>query len=71
MSPEYWITSGDGVPVTIKDIQYIEGIDNTTGNLGTKDRDCAAHNWYFGNMTGCAEYYGPPPPDSDLICPKK
>ncbi|RHZ45162.1 lipase family protein [Aspergillus thermomutatus] len=53
-SPEYWITSGNGVPVTVTDIQVIEGIDNKSGNLGTTGLDLAAHNWYIGNMSGCS-----------------
>lgn len=55
ISPEYWITSGDGEPVTTSDIQVIEGVDNTDGNLGTKGSKLSAHGWYLGNMTVCAE----------------
>ncbi|KAL4766771.1 Alpha/Beta hydrolase protein [Aspergillus nidulans var. acristatus] len=53
-SPEFWITSGNDVPVTASDIQVIWGIDNKNGNLGTTGLDLAAHNWYIGNMSGCS-----------------
>ncbi|KAF7587493.1 hypothetical protein BBP40_007166 [Aspergillus hancockii] len=53
-SPEFWITSGNGVTVPINDVQVIYGIDNKSGNLGTNTSDIAAHNWYFGNMSGCS-----------------
>ncbi|KAJ5612261.1 hypothetical protein N7510_005455, partial [Penicillium lagena] len=49
-SPEYWITSPNGAPVTISDILVIAGIDNKRGNLGQTAFDLAAHNWYIGNM---------------------
>ncbi|QKX57418.1 uncharacterized protein TRUGW13939_04530 [Talaromyces rugulosus] len=53
-SPEFWITSGNDMPVTTSDIQVIWGIDNKNGNLGTTGLDLAAHNWYIGNMSGCS-----------------
>ncbi|KAB8072299.1 Alpha/Beta hydrolase protein [Aspergillus leporis] len=53
-SPEFWITSRNGVPVLIKDIEVISGIDNKSGNLGTNTSEISAHDWYFGNMSGCA-----------------
>ncbi|GFF40500.1 hypothetical protein IFM46972_06235 [Aspergillus udagawae] len=53
-SPEFWITSGNDVPVITPDIQVIWGIDNKAGNLGTTGLDLAAHNWYIGNMSGCS-----------------
>ncbi|KAF7167179.1 hypothetical protein CNMCM5623_000586 [Aspergillus felis] len=53
-SPEYWITSGNGMPVNTSDIQEIVGIDNKSGNLGTTGLNLADHNWYIGNMSGCA-----------------
>ncbi|KAJ5506826.1 hypothetical protein N7453_005783 [Penicillium expansum] len=53
-SPEYWITSPNGAPVTTTDIQVIEGIDNKSGNLGQTTFDLKAHNWYIGNMSGCS-----------------
>lgn len=53
-SPEFWITTGNGVPVTASDIQVIEGIDNKSGNLGTTGSDTSAHIWYIGNMSGCS-----------------
>lgn len=54
-SPEYWITSDVGVKPTVSDIQFIEGINNESGNLGTGGISMDAHGWYMGNMSVCAE----------------
>jgi triacylglycerol lipase len=52
-SPEYWITSGNDVPVTTSDIDVIEGVGSTAGNAGTTDPSVEAHNWYIVNIDGC------------------
>ncbi|KAJ5618961.1 hypothetical protein N7510_002945 [Penicillium lagena] len=54
-SPEYWITSDDGVYPTTSDIQVIHGVDNTTGNLGQPGFDLTAHGWYMINTTACQQ----------------
>ncbi|KAJ5819991.1 hypothetical protein N7474_005582, partial [Penicillium riverlandense] len=50
-SPEYWITSPNGISVTTSDIQVIHGVDNTAGNLGQPGFDMSAHDWYMINTT--------------------
>ncbi|KAB8237003.1 lipase family protein [Aspergillus alliaceus] len=54
-SPEYWITSGNGVPVGVADITVVEGINNEAGNLGTMEVTMEPHGWYMGSMSVCAE----------------
>lgn len=54
-SPEYWITSGNGVPVGGADITVVEGINNEAGNLGTMEVTMEPHGWYMGSMSVCAE----------------
>ncbi|KAJ5146541.1 Lipase class 3 [Penicillium bovifimosum] len=44
-SPEYWITSGDDVPVTASDIEVIEGVGSRDGNAGTLSPNVDAHSW--------------------------
>ncbi|KAL4959134.1 lipase family protein [Aspergillus stella-maris] len=53
-SPEYWIISDNGEPVTVDDVVYIEGSGSEQGNLGTTGNDTSKHMWYFSNMTVCA-----------------
>ena len=52
-SPEYWITSGNGVTVTTSDIQVIQGIDSTDGNDGTLLDSTSAHGWYIIGISEC------------------
>ncbi|RHZ59788.1 lipase family protein [Aspergillus thermomutatus] len=54
LTPEYWITSGNGVPVTTADIHRIDGINSTDGNLGQKGTP-EDHGWYMINTSVCAE----------------
>ncbi|KAL3464320.1 Alpha/Beta hydrolase protein [Aspergillus heterothallicus] len=54
-SPEYWITSAHGHPVTTADIQVIEGVNNVTGNLGGGFGNIQDHRWYMGNTSVCAD----------------
>ncbi|KAL4874444.1 Alpha/Beta hydrolase protein [Aspergillus karnatakaensis] len=54
-SPEYWITSDNGEPVTVGDVDYVEGVGSEGGNRGTEGNDASNHMWYFGNMTVCAK----------------
>lgn len=53
-SPEYWITSGNNLPVTTSDIQVIQGVDSTAGNAGTTTSSIASHHWYFRSIDSCA-----------------
>ncbi|KAL1850239.1 hypothetical protein Plec18167_007344 [Paecilomyces lecythidis] len=54
-SPEYWITSASGDPVTTSDIQVIQGIDSDAGNDGTATGlDIDAHKWYFNAISACS-----------------
>lgn len=52
-SPEDWITSGDNVTVTTKDITIVTGIDSTQGNAGTLTSSTSAHNWYIIYIDEC------------------
>lgn len=53
-SPEYWITSGDGVTVTTSDITEVTGVGSSAGNAGTSGDSVSAHNWYIVEIDGCA-----------------
>ncbi|KAL4861429.1 hypothetical protein BDV12DRAFT_191089 [Aspergillus spectabilis] len=53
LSPEYWITADTGQPVTLADIQYVEGIGSEDGNAGTDGSSPGVHNWHIGNMSAC------------------
>ncbi|KAF7158169.1 hypothetical protein CNMCM5623_002835 [Aspergillus felis] len=54
LTPEYWITSGHGLPVTTTDIQCIDGINSTDGNLG-REGTIIDHYWYMIDTRPCAE----------------
>ncbi|KAI9719240.1 MAG: hypothetical protein M1812_003570 [Candelaria pacifica] len=54
ISPEYWITTGNNVPVTANDINGpIDGAVNFAGNTHTTAFDLPAHGWYLGNISSC------------------
>ncbi|KAI9831661.1 MAG: hypothetical protein M1819_004727 [Sarea resinae] len=54
ISPEYWITTGNSIPVADNDISLCYGDDNNTCNGGTAvGLDIAAHKWYFGPIDSC------------------
>ncbi|RJE27479.1 Extracellular lipase [Aspergillus sclerotialis] len=52
-SPEYWITSGDGVDIDTSDIKVIEGIDSKSGNAGASGESTSAHGWYIVDISAC------------------
>lgn len=53
ISPEYWVTSPNGVAPTVNDVVRLEGSQNKDGNAGQEGLDIAAHRWYFGPITQC------------------
>lgn len=57
VSPEYWITSGNDVPVTPNDVQVSTGTFNLRGNQGTLLSTISAHRWYFNAITTCAPQF--------------
>ena len=55
ISPEYYISTGNEVPVTAGDITELNGainLNGNTGNLKSLD-DLAAHGWYFNKVGAC------------------
>jgi hypothetical protein len=52
-SPEYWITSGNDVPVKTSDITVIQGIDSNAGNAGEDIPSVDAHYWYLEDISAC------------------
>ena len=53
VSNEYWITTGDNVPVTTQDIKVSSGAINLSGNEGTLQSDLDNHYWYFEDISAC------------------
>ncbi|OCL14584.1 alpha/beta-hydrolase [Glonium stellatum] len=53
ISPEYYISSGNYVPVTPADISVFVGDNETLGNGAHDSVDVDAHDWYFNNITSC------------------
>ena len=55
ISPEYYISSATGAPVTANDITQYTGSVNLRGNTGNigSGTDTAAHGWYFNKIGAC------------------
>ncbi|MCJ1469971.1 hypothetical protein MMC07_008616 [Pseudocyphellaria aurata] len=53
ISPEYWITTPNGVVPTPNDIQRLDGNINKNGNTGQTKLDVNAHYYYFGPISSC------------------
>ncbi|KAL4882228.1 Alpha/Beta hydrolase protein [Aspergillus karnatakaensis] len=52
-SPEYWITSDNGVTPTTSDVQVIEGIGSREGNAGEAIQLSESHSWYLIDISAC------------------
>lgn len=52
--PEYFITSGNDVPVTTRDITVIPGQPLIAGNQATLTVSIESHGWYFNEIAACA-----------------
>ena len=55
ISPEYWVTSPNGVAPTVNDVVRLEGSQNKDGNAGQGGLSYDAHGWYFGPIGECLE----------------
>ncbi|KAL9046423.1 MAG: hypothetical protein Q9214_000735 [Letrouitia sp. 1 TL-2023] len=53
ISPEYFITSANGVEVKQDDVKVCEGIGTRDCNAGTTDSSTDAHGWYFNAISSC------------------
>ena len=54
IGPEYFITSGNNVPVTTRDITVIPGQPLIAGNQATFTSSIAAHGWYLNEIGACS-----------------
>jgi triacylglycerol lipase len=53
VSPEYWITSPTGAPVTANDVQVSSGVIDLDGNQGQLGGTVTDHLWYFNGIADC------------------
>lgn len=55
ISPEYYISTGNEIPVTSNDITKLTGFINLSGNTGNigSGTDLTAHGFYFNNVSAC------------------
>lgn len=53
ISPEYYIKTGNDVPVTANDITKLTGSFNLAGNSGNLGTDIKAHGFYFNRVSAC------------------
>lgn len=54
IGPEYFITSANNAPVTIRDIRVIPGQPLFAGNQATLTSSTDAHSWYFNGIAACS-----------------
>ena len=58
LAPEYWISSGNNVPVTSTDIQVNPSVTSggDSGEIPIQDIpgiDASPHTWYFNDLGNC------------------
>lgn len=53
ISPEYYISAGNGKTVSSNGIVQLSGTANVRGNTGQILTNIASHLWYFNSICAC------------------
>ncbi|KAF2099514.1 alpha/beta-hydrolase [Rhizodiscina lignyota] len=53
VGPEYYINTGNLLPVSASNVQMLQGVNNILGNTAQIFTDIASHLWYFNGICNC------------------